>query len=62
MDMYTEVKKYCTCNRQVTTHVTIMAFTGIVYLGIGILMGYYTGKQQETESNCKLHYILKSKV
>ena len=61
MDMYREGKKYCTCSRQVTTHVAIMAFAGIVYLGIGILMGYYIGKQQEAKSNCKLHSTFKSK-
>ena len=53
MDMYREVKKYCTCNRQITIHVSIMALTGIVYLGIGILIGYYIGKHLDTEPTCK---------
>ena len=45
LDYYSEVRKPCFCNKQVTIHVVIMALAGIAYLVIGGVAGFYIGKK-----------------
>ena len=45
LDYYSEVRKPCRCDKQVTIHVVIMALAGIAYISIGGLAGFYIGKK-----------------
>ena len=48
LDLYTRMREpLCLCTRQVTLHVIIMVVTGIVYLTIGGLAGFYIGRSCE---------------
>lgn len=45
LDIYTRVRSpICICTKQVTIHVIIVFLAGIVYLGVGGIIGFYFGK------------------
>ena len=44
LNMYSMGGEPCSCTKQVTIHVIIMALAGVAYLGIGGIAGYYIGK------------------
>ena len=45
LDIYTRMRSpICICTKQVTIHVIIVFLAGIVYLGVGGIVGFYFGK------------------
>ena len=54
-----ENKSLCTCSKQVTIHVVIAVLTILIFLGIGILLGYFIGKPEKYTGKLKNSIVTK---